>query len=287
MLDDLSGQLVAIAALHLPRPAVTVAWQAGQMIADAETQLEISLSFRHYRYLADRLAAAKCTISPAKLKKLLIFYRAFPAPEAVRPELSWTHYALLIALPEPGIRTYYVVQAAANHWSTRELQRQIKTQSHRRTQTAANAIAELIKEQYILEFVRAPHRDQWQERDLEQALLDHLQSFMLELGTGFAFVARQKRIVTESGKQFYIDLVFYHVLHQCYVLLELKVGELTHRDIGQMDLYVRLYDHHYRRPSDQPTIGIILCTEKDDTWIKYSLLHDHPQLYASTFIIDW
>lgn len=242
------------------------------------------MSFRHYRYLADQLFEGG-PHGPAKLKKLHVFYRTFPVSDALYPELSWTHYSLLLALPEPGTREYYATQAATNHWSTRELQRQIKAQSHRRTQTAATAIAQMIKEQYILEFVRLPLREQLQERDLEQALLDQLQYFMLELGNGFAFIGRQKRIVTESGKQFFIDLVFYHVLHQCYVLLELKIGELTHRDIGQMDLYVRLYDHHYRRPQDRPTIGIILCTEKDDTWIKYSLLNDSPQLFASTYVL--
>lgn len=143
----------------------------------------------------------------------------------------------------------------------------------------------MIRDKYVLEFVELPPQEHLLERDLEQAVLDQLQYFLLELGSGFAFVGRQKRIITETGKQFFIDLVFYHVHHKCFVLIDLKTGELSHRDIGQMDMYVRLYDHKYRGPADAPTAGIILCTAKDQSLVKYSMLRDSPQVFASTYIL--
>ena len=214
----------------------------------------------------------------------------FPDWPACAPELSWTHYTQLLRIRDAATRNYYLQQAAQHHWSTRELQRQIRARTYERwspagTDGPVRAIAHLIRDTYVLEFTELQSSPDFLERDLELALLDKLQYFLLELGSGFAFVGRQKRIFTETGKQFFIDLVFYHVHQKRYVLIDLKITELSHRDIGQMDMYVRLYDHKYRGPTDEPTIGIILCPEKDPTLVQYSQLRDSPQLYASTYIL--
>ena len=274
------------------RQTAELAWIIGQFLAAMENYRRGPLPKEVFQQLADDLRTHGIELPVSRLHQFLSFYRLFPDRQQWYPELSWTHYTYLLRLQAPPARRYYLQQAAFHHWSTRELRRQIRAQSFERWQQRGQAdkgrvqsIAQLIRETYVLEFAKLSSLDHLLERDLEQALLDHLQYFLLELGSGFAFVARQKRIFTETGKQFFIDLVFYHVLHQCYVLIDLKTGELSHRDIGQMDMYIRLYDHKYRSPRDAPTVGIILCSEKDPSLVKYSMLWDSPQLFASTYIL--
>jgi predicted nuclease of restriction endonuclease-like (RecB) superfamily len=213
--------------------------------------------------------------------------------------LTWSHYKLLMRVEKPEARDYYANEAAEQNWSVRTLERQINSLYYERLKMSRNkkivieemkdktaALAptprDFIKDPYVLEFLGLKDNADFRELDLEQAIIGKLQSFMLELGKGFAFVARQQRISTET-KDFFIDLVFYNYLLKCFVLIDLKTGELSHQDIGQMDMYVRLYEDKYKSPDDNPTIGIILCTDKDETVVKYSVLKENKQLFASKY----
>ena len=214
-------------------------------------------------------------------------------------ELTWTHYRLLIRVQNPKARAYYLKEAAEQNWSSRALERQINSfyyerllasrekepvidEMRQQTAPLVDRPEDFIKDPYVLEFLNLADRASFHERELEQAIIDKLQAFMLELGKGFAFVARQQQIRTET-KHFFIDLVFYNFILKCFVLLDLKTGELTHQDIGQMDMYVRLYEDKFKRADDNPTIGIILCTEKDETVVKYSVLEENKQLFAAEY----
>ena len=217
---------------------------------------------------------------------------------ALRDELSWTHYRLLIKVDNESARNYYMKEAIAQGWSTRALDRQINTLAYERILSSKNKIQvknaadkeakntitslDLIKDPYVLEFLQLPDNRDYYERDIETAIINKLQQFLLELGKGFAFVSRQKRI-TIDGDHFSIDLVFYNYILKCFVLIDLKLGKLSHQDIGQLDLYVRWYEDQEKTKSDNPTIGIILCAEKNETIVKYSVLKDSKQLFASKY----
>ena len=233
------------------------------------------------------------------LRHMRGFYQCFPIWNAVRTELSWTHYRALLRVENEQARHWYMNEAASQNWSTRALDRQIGTLYYERllasgdrqavqAEAAANlaslqrAPREFVRDPVMLEFLGLPDAGRLLEADLEQALIDKLQAFLLELGKGFAFVARQMRISTES-KDFYIDLVFYNYLLKCFVLFDLKSGELTHQDIGQMDMYVRVMDEQRRTEDDNPTVGIILCAAKDASVVRYSVLHENEQLFASKY----
>lgn len=220
---------------------------------------------------------------------------------AVRHELSWTHYKLLIRVSNQTARDWYMNEAADCGWSTRQLDRQINSHYYERLlaskdkevvqQEAEENMKELaiqpkdlIKDPYVLEFLGLNPDLTYLEKELEQGLLDKIQQFLLELGKGFCFVARQQRISTETS-DFYIDLVFYNYLLKCFVLVDLKTGKLTHQDIGQMDMYVRLYEDKIKPEGDNPTIGLILCTEKEETVVKYSVLSESQQLFASKYLL--
>jgi predicted nuclease of restriction endonuclease-like (RecB) superfamily len=227
------------------------------------------------------------------------FFMYFPIRDAVRLELNWTHYRILLRVADEQARRWYMNEVAEQNWSSRALERQIGTLyyerlliSQDRQPVKAEALEqiaslqknprEFVRDPVLLEFLGLPETGSLLEADFEQALIDKLQSFLLELGKGFAFVARQQRISTES-KDFYIDLVFYNYLLKCFVLFELKSGELTHQDIGQLDMYVRMYDDLRRGEGDNPTVGIILCAGKDASVVKYSVLHENEQLFASKY----
>jgi predicted nuclease of restriction endonuclease-like (RecB) superfamily len=232
------------------------------------------------------------------LRNMRVFFRTFPIWNALRTELNWTHYRTLLRVESEQARRWYMDEAAAQNWSSRALERQIGTLYYERllasrdrepveSEARANARnvsspRELVRDPVMLEFLGFPEAGRLLENDLEQGLMNHLQSFLLELGKGFAFVARQQRISTES-KDFYIDLVFYNYLLKCFVLFDLKSGELTHQDIGQMDMYVRMYDDLKRGAEDNPTVGIILCAGKDASVVRYSVLHENEQLFASKY----
>jgi predicted nuclease of restriction endonuclease-like (RecB) superfamily len=227
------------------------------------------------------------------------FYQTFPNWNAVRSELSWTHYRRLLRVDNDHARHWYMNESALQNWSSRALERQINTLYYERLlasrdrsavrEEAANNIQEMvcnprdfIRDPVVLEFLGLPNAGLILETELEQALINHLQSFLLELGKGFAFIARQQRISTDS-KDFYIDLVFYNYLLKCFVIFDLKRGELTYQDIGQMDMYVRMYDELRRGPEDGPTVGIILCAKKDESVVRFSVLEGHEQLFASKY----
>ncbi|HAL56636.1 MAG TPA: DUF1016 domain-containing protein [Bacteroidetes bacterium] len=213
--------------------------------------------------------------------------------------LTWSHFKLLLRVEKPEARDYYAREAAEQNWSVRALERQINSLYYERLHMSRRKKAvidemqqktahlapnpkDFIKDPYVLEFLGLKDNPDFRESDLEQAIIGKLQAFMLELGKGFAFVARQQRISTDT-KDFFIDLVFYNYLLKCFVLIDLKTGELAHQDIGQMDMYVRLYEDKYKSKDDNPTIGIILCTDKDETVVKYSVLKENKQLFASKY----
>jgi predicted nuclease of restriction endonuclease-like (RecB) superfamily len=222
-----------------------------------------------------------------------------PLFQIISPFLSWTHYRILLKVENQRAREFYIKEAVANGWGTRALARQINSLYYERLlsskekqplvdemkeKTKTLNPEDILKDPYVLEFLQLKDNKSYRETELEQALIDRMSEFLLELGKGFAFVARQKHISTET-KNFYIDLVFYNYLLKCFVLIDLKTGELTHQDIGQMDMYVRLYEDKYKSGDDNPTIGIILSTQKDETIVKYSILNESKQLFASKYML--
>ncbi len=217
---------------------------------------------------------------------------------ALRSALSWTHYRLLLGVEDARARDWYLNEAAERHWSTRQLERQISVLYYERLlasrkkapvrKEARDNPADLgpeqfIRDPYVLEFLDLKDYPALRESAVEQAIIDNLQAFLLELGKGFSFVARQKRMRFED-EDFYVDLVFYHYLLRCFVLIDLKVGKLTHQDIGQMESYVRMFDAHARPEGDNPTIGLILCSRKNEAIAKYSVLSEARQIFAAKYV---
>ncbi|MCB9051316.1 MAG: DUF1016 family protein [Lewinellaceae bacterium] len=274
------GPQAPSASTERKRPPDTRAyWLIGRLLA-----LEAKVAREQVATVARKLAKRLQEdlgegYSTGKLRQMYELYRAFPEQGALQPELSWSHYQLLLKVEDAAARNFYHEEAAINHWSTRELSRQVVSRYYERQLAPGGP----IKGHFVLEFLGLDGAEKMQEACLEEALLDKLQHFLMELGKGFAFVGRQKRVVAPSGKQFHIDLVFYHFLLKCFVLVDLKIGELTHRDIGQMDMYVRLYEDKWRGEGDNPTLGIILCTRKDQTIVQYSILKENRQLFAATY----
>ncbi|WDF64179.1 PDDEXK nuclease domain-containing protein [Flavobacterium sp. KACC 22763] len=226
----------------------------------------------------------------SNLRNMRSFYKMFPIRDALRHELSWTHYRLLSRLNSEEKVSYYLNESIENNWNSRTLQRQINSLAfervleHKSVETKADTIQNLIKDPYIFEFLGLSSDTKNSERTIETSIIDHLQQFLLEFGKGFAFVARQQHIVTDTS-DFYIDLVFYNYILKCFVIIDLKTGTLSHQDIGQIDMYVRMYDDLKKGESDQPTIGILLCSEKDETIVKYSVLADKKSVFASQYLL--
>jgi predicted nuclease of restriction endonuclease-like (RecB) superfamily len=277
-------------------------WKIGQYIVEEEQQGK-----HKAEYGKDLLGTLSKQLTKefgkgydkSNLSNMRKFYHIFPILDAVRRELTWTHYRCLLNVENEKARAFYIQETITNNWSTRALDRQIKSLYYERLLSSQNRNEvkaemqektkdlqpeEFLKDPYILEFLQLKDHKTYLESELEQALMDKLNEFLLELGKGFAFVSRQKRISSES-KHFYIDLVFYNYILKCFVLIDLKVGELTHQDIGQMDMYVRLYEDKYKNADDNPTIGLILCTHKDQTIVKYSVLSENKQLFASKYVL--
>jgi predicted nuclease of restriction endonuclease-like (RecB) superfamily len=267
--------------------------QSGKQRAEYGTALLKELSLR----LAKEYGKG---FDESNLRHMRNFYTTYQKQDAVRPELSWTHYRLLLRVERNDAREFYMQQAVECNWSTRTLERQINSlyfermvMTQRENQPLVKAEAEekkqlmqpadIIKDPYVLEFLNLKSNTGFYEEEIEQAIIDQLQNFLLELGKGFAFVDRQYRFTTETGKHFRIDLVFYNYILKCFLLIDLKAGELTHQDIGQMDMYVRYFEDKVKQENDNPTIGLILCTEKDKTVVKYSLLSESKQLFASRY----
>jgi predicted nuclease of restriction endonuclease-like (RecB) superfamily len=231
----------------------------------------------------------------SNLRNIRKFYAVFRKRDALRHELSWTHYRHLMRVEKDSAREFYMDEAIQGNWSTRQLERQINSLYYDRVLLSRNKKGmlqdgrsqgdrmhpdQLIKDPYVLEFLNV--KEKLAEQQLETALINKLQHFLLELGNGFTFVGRQYRITAETD-HFYIDLVFYNYIIKCFLLIDLKTEKLTHQDIGQMDFYVRFFEDRMKQKGDNPTIGLILCTEKNRTIVKYSLLSESKQIFASKY----
>ena len=241
-----------------------------------------------------RPMGAELTISGKKHPTDSESIQSFP------PHLSWSHYRALMRVVKPAARDFYEREAIECGWDKRSLERQIHSQYYERMlasqnpqqmiESARREVAphkeglESLKNPYVLEFLGLPEVSSLHEKQLESAIITHLQNFLLELGKGFAFVARQKRMRFEDT-DLYVDLVFYNCILKCYLLIDLKIGEISHKDVGQMDGYVRMFDAQYTATDDNPTIGLILCTEKNEAVAKYSVLNDRKQIFASKYML--
>lgn len=225
------------------------------------------------------------------------FYRMYPIANAVRSQLNWTQYRLLIQISDPAKREYYELESVNNNWTARETERQINSQLYERLlmsndKESVLAVArkeripqtpqEIIKDPMVLEFLGLERKPAYYEKDLEQAIISHIADFLLEMGNGFSFVARQKRILLEDD-EFFADLVFYNRLLRCFVIIELKTGKLTHQDLGQLQMYVNYYDRVEKSQDENRTIGILLCTDKNDTAVRMALPEDNQTILASKY----
>lgn len=234
------------------------------------------------------------SVSPAQLRNCRQFYMTFPDEKicyTLCSKLNWSQLRLIMRLTSEEERNFYIEQCQDGALSVRELERNIKSDMYHRTvkqqlpvdmQKEAPVQTAYVKDPYILEFLGMKTDEKYEEGELESLLISHIQKFLLELGKGFSFVDRQLHIASESN-DFFIDLVFYNYFLKCFVIVDLKMGKLEHRDIGQMDMYVRMFDDLKRIPGDNPTIGIILCNDKDETVVKYSLLNDSNQIFAAKY----
>ena len=277
-------------------------WQIGKRIVEQEQHGENRANYGDYlitklsKYLSDTIGKG---FSEANLWNIRQFYLVFPDFNQFSTQrvenLTWTNIRMIMRLDNKKEREYYLIESSEQNWSSRLLERHIKTGYYHRLlstqQKDSVAIVsdsekynpvDFIKDPYVTEFLDIPDDLKGKESLLENALIGNLQKFLLELGKGFSFVDRQMRISTESA-HFYIDLVFYNYLLKCFVIIDLKTNKLTHSDIGQMDMYVRMFDALKRVKDDNPTIGIILCAEKDETIVKYSILKESKQLFASKY----
>ena len=305
LLRDLRA-LIAESRQHVLRAVdvvqVRTCWGVGRHIVEFEQRGAVRARYgaRLLPRLAEKLTAEFGRgFDASNLRYMRLFYVAFPKCDALRHELSWTHYRTLLRVEDAAAREWYVNETVAQNWGSRALERQVGRLYYERLLASKDRRAvraeakgklarlplsprEFVRDPVMLEFLGLPETGRLLESDLEQRLIEHLQSFLLELGKGFAFVARQMRVSTES-KDFYIDLVFYNYLLKCFVLFDLKPGELTHGDIGQMDMYVRMFNDQHRGPGDNPTVGIILCADKDASIARYSVLAGNEQLFATRY----
>lgn len=271
-------------------------WEIGKRIVEEEQNGSEKADYGTYllKQLAESLTMdfAK-KFDERELRRIRQFYLTFPIRDTVRPELSWSHYRLLIRVENETAREYYLNESISQHWSTRKLDRNISSQFFQRMLSSQDTTQNIekegvidnrdfIKNPYVLEFLNLPANLTHKEKEIEKAIINHLQSFLLELGKGFAFVAQQKLIRTETS-DFFIDLVFYNYLLKCFVIIDIKSSKLTHQDIGQLDMYVRMFDEIEKSENDNPTIGILLCADTDNVVAKYSVLNDNKNLFASKY----
>lgn len=282
---------------------VTAYWNVGRLIVEDEQQGNTRAEYGKAiladlsKRLTDEFGKG---FDERELRRIRQFYLVFPKWDALRPELTWTHYRLLIRVQNEQARLWYMNEAAEQTWSSRQLDRQISVLYYERllnsTDTlsvrkeAENNLAQLapqefIHDPYVLEFLNLKNYPALHETDIEKSLINNLQSFLLELGKGFCFVARQKLMRYEE-EDFYVDLVFYHSILKCHVLIDLKLGKLTHQDVGQMDSYIRMFDDLYKHTDDNPTLGLILCSDKNEAVVKYSVLAEHRQIFASKYLLE-
>ena len=279
---------------------VQMYWNLGRRIFEEEQHGKERADYGAYivKTLAERLEAEYGSgFSRRQLEFCRQFYRLYPIANAVRSQLNWTQYRLLIQIDDPDKREYYELESVNNAWTARETERQINSQLYERLllsndKDAVLAVArkeripempqEIIKDPMVLEFLGLERKSDYYEKDMENAIISHITDFLLEMGKGFSFVARQKRILMEDD-EFFIDLVLYNRLLRCFVVVELKTGKLTHQDLGQLQMYVNYYDRTEKLPDETPTIGILLCTSKNDTAVKMALPEDNKTILASEY----
>ncbi|WP_439259569.1 PDDEXK nuclease domain-containing protein [Lonepinella sp. BR2930] len=277
-------------------------WHIGRLIVEDEQQGESRAEYGKYvlKDLSERLTEMFGKgFDERELRKMRQFFLAFPIRDTVCPELSWSHYRRLIRVENEQARLWYMREAIEQNWSVRALDRQISvlyyerllassnktpviSEAEQKTEELKETIEDYLRDPYILDFLNLQDGT-YQEDDVEQAIINNLQLFLLELGKGFAFVERQKRIRFDD-EDFYIDLVFYNFKLKCFLLIDLKIGKLKHQDIGQMDTYVRLFDQEIKGADDNPTIGLVLCSEKSEAVAKYSVLADRKQLFSAKYL---
>lgn len=293
-----NAQAKAIRSVDTER--VLMYWQIGKVIFEEEQQGKDRADYG--KYLIKSISEAfqptlGMGFSVRQLERYRQFYRSFPIASALRTQFSWTHYKNLISIDNQDKREFYIAEADKNNWTARQLERQINSQLFERLLLSNDVKAvlevareerqpaeptEIIKDPMVLEFLGLKREAAYYEKDLETAIITHLQEFILELGNGFAFVARQKRIHLD-GDEFFIDLVFYNRLLQCFVVIEIKTTKLTHQDIGQLQMYVNYYDRYEKQDYENPTIGILLCADKNDAVVKITLPENSKNIIASKY----
>ena len=279
---------------------VQMYWHMGKRIFEEEQQGKDRADYGAYliKNLAKQLEPEYGSgFSARQLERCRQFYRLYPIASTLRTQLNWSQYKMLISIDDPDKREYYELEAINNSWTARETERQINSMLYERLlmsndKEAVLAVArkeripqtplEIIKDPMYLEFLGLERKATYYEKDLESAIITHLQHFLLELGKGFTFVARQKRILLEDD-EFFADLVFYNRLLRCFVVIELKTGKLTHQDLGQLQMYVNYYDRMEKTADENPTIGILLCTDKNDTAVKMALPENNKTILASEY----
>jgi len=287
------------AARSVDHERVVMYWHIGQRIFKEEQggRERAVYGDKLINYLSEQLTPKfGATFSARNLNHFRQFYRIFPIVNALRTQLSWTHYRSLLRIDDKEQRLFYVAETVKNNWSARQMERQINTHLYERLLLSTDkesvlAFAksdacsyepkDIVKDPMFLEFLGLKQEAAYYEKDLEAALITHLQEFMLELGNGYSFVARQKRIHLD-GDDFFVDLVFYNRLLQCFVIIELKTHKITHQDLGQLQMYVNYYDRMEKLPHEAPTVGILLCLEKNDTVVKFTL-PEKSNVFASKY----
>ena len=279
---------------------VQMYWNLGKRIFEEEQQGKDRADYGTYliKNLANTLASEYGSgFGVRQLEQSRQFYRIYPIANALRSQLNWTQYRLLIQISDPSKREYYELESVNNGWTARETERQIDSMLYERLlmsndkekvlavarkERIPENPADIIKDPMILEFLGLERKVEYYEKDLESALIDHLQQFLLELGKGFSFIARQKRLLIEDD-EYFADLVFYNRLLRCFVVIELKTKKLTHEDLGQLQMYVNYFDRNEKLPDENPTIGILLCTAKNDEMVKMTLPKDNKTILASKY----
>lgn len=275
-------------------------WHIGKRIFEEEQQSKDRADYGGFliKYLSEQLQPEFGSgFSVRQINLYRQFYRTFPIVHALHAQLSWTQYKLLLSVDNEEKREFYVAETKKNNWTSRQLERQVYSNLYERLllsndKESVLAVAknekqpadakEIIKDPMLLEFLGLKRESSYYEKDLESAIITHLQDFLLELGNGFSFVSRQKRIHIE-GDEFFVDLVFYNRLLQCFVIIEIKTHKLTHQDIGQLQMYVNYYDRIEKLSHENPTIGILLCADKNDAVVKFTLPDEQKQIIASQY----
>lgn len=293
-----NAQVQAIRSVDTQR--VLMYWQIGKVIFEEEQQGKERAEYG--KYLIKSISAEfqpklGSGFSVRQLERYRQFYRQFPIASALRTQFSWTHYKTLLSIDNKDKKDFYIAETEKNNWTARQLERQINSQLFERlllsndvqsvlavarAEKLPNDAKEIIKDPMVLEFLGLRKETAYYEKDLETAIITHLQEFILELGNGFSFVARQRRLHID-GDEFFIDLVFYNRLLQCFVIIEIKNSKLTHQDIGQLQMYVNYYDQYEKQDFENQTIGILLCTDKKDAVVKITLPKNNNTIIASKY----